>query len=136
VSKPLRILIVDDDRELAHGATLRLHAAGFETMTAVDGRDGLEQALAQRPDAAILDVQMPEMNGLEMIHQLQCHAETRNMPVVMLSASLRDKQQALSAGARYFLTKPCRGSDLLTAIGVVVRNLAEQPVETHHVSTP
>jgi CheY-like chemotaxis protein len=114
------VLIVDDDREIVMGTALRLRSAGYEAVSAFDGRGGIAAARQQHPDATILDVRMPQMDGLEMIRELKEHEDTRNIPVVMLSASLRDKRRALDAGARFFLTKPCRSADLLEAVTAAI----------------
>ncbi|HEY5315724.1 MAG TPA: response regulator [Pirellulales bacterium] len=118
--KPQKVLIVDDDREIVLGTALRLRSAGYEAVSAFDGRGGIAAARQQHPDATILDVRMPQMDGLEMIRELKEHEDTRHIPVVMLSASLRDKRRALDAGARFFLTKPCRSADLLEAVTAAI----------------
>lgn len=120
MSKSQKVLIVDDDREIVMGTALRLRSAGYEAVSAFDGRGGIAAARQQHPDATILDVRMPQMDGLEMIRELKGHEDTRHIPVVMLSASLRDKRRALDAGARFFLTKPCRSADLLEAVTAAI----------------
>jgi CheY-like chemotaxis protein len=120
MSRSQKVLIVDDDREIVMGTALRLRSAGYEAVSAFDGRGGIAAARQQHPDATILDVRMPQMDGLEMIRELKEHEDTRNIPVVMLSASLRDKRRALDAGARFFLTKPCRSADLLEAVTAAI----------------
>jgi CheY-like chemotaxis protein len=111
-----RILLVDDDRDVLLGATLRLGAAGYETMVAHDGEEGVAAAMKNRPDAIVLDVRMPKMDGLSALAKLRERAETKHIPIVMLSASLVDQQAALDAGARFFLSKPYQGKTLLAAI--------------------
>jgi CheY-like chemotaxis protein len=111
-----RVLIVDDDHDIVQGANLRLRAAGYETLNASDGEQGVAAALTNVPDAILLDVRMPRLDGLGALAQLKQRQETKHIPVVVLSASLRDQQAALDAGARFFLTKPYRSSDLLLAV--------------------
>ena len=118
--KPHKVLIVDDDREIVLGTALRLRSAGYQPLAAYSGRGGIAVAREEHPDATILDVRMPEMDGLEMIRELKDHEQTRGIPVVMLSASLRDKRRALDAGARFFLTKPCPSADLLEAVSAAI----------------
>ncbi len=110
------VLVVDDDRDVLLGTRLRLEFAGYETLTAFDGQEGFESALRHHPDAILLDVRMPRLDGLQALTKLQDREETRHIPVVMLSASLVDQQAALDAGAKYFLTKPYQGKTLLAAI--------------------
>jgi CheY-like chemotaxis protein len=114
-------LVVDDDREIVLGTRLRLRFAGYDSVAAFDGREGISAALEQYPDVTILDIRMPRMDGLAMIRELKSRPETRNVPVVVLSASLRDKRRALEAGARFVLTKPCRSADLLEAVLVAIQ---------------
>ena len=109
------VLLVDDDRDVAFGASLRLQAAGYRTLIAHDGHEGIDVARKRHPAAIVLDVRMPRMNGLTALDKLQHDQETRDIPVVMLSASLVDQQAALDAG-RIFLTKPYRATALLTAV--------------------
>ncbi|HEX3870041.1 MAG TPA: response regulator [Pirellulales bacterium] len=117
-----RILLVDDNQELVQAAALRLRAAGYETLRAYDGQQCIVSAVSHRPDAILLDVQMPIKDGLTTLAELQASAETRAIPIVMLSASIVDEQAALQTGARYFLKKPCESQHLLRALATVMRN--------------
>ncbi|MEO1615464.1 MAG: response regulator [Planctomycetota bacterium] len=109
-----KALIVDDDREIAGGIAIRLKSAGFETKCAFDGRAGLELAASYEPDVMILDVRMPQMNGLEVLHELK-KQPGKQPPVIMVSASLLDQDHALECGATFFLKKPYSGQDLILA---------------------
>ncbi len=111
-----KILLVDDDREIVRGASLRLQAAGYGTVSAGDGLDGVVVAVDQRPDAIVLDVRMPRMDGLSALRELKRRDATKDIPVVMLSASLVDQKQALEGGARFFVRKPYQGQELVAAI--------------------
>lgn len=110
------ILIVDDDEAITFGAELRLQAAGYRTLVAADGDEGIEQAVKHQPDAVLLDVRMPKLDGLSALRTLRDDPNTAHIPVIMLSASLRDKQTALEAGAQFFLTKPYRSHQILEAL--------------------
>jgi DNA-binding response OmpR family regulator len=110
------ILVVDDDRDMVRGARLRLGAAGYETLVAFDGAEGVAKAIDNLPDAILLDILMPRMNGLRALVELRAHQQTKCIPIVMLSARVVDQQAALDAGARFFLTKPYRARKLLEAI--------------------
>jgi CheY-like chemotaxis protein len=111
-----RILVVDDDRDVLRGARLRLEVAGYKTFSASDGEEGVAAAVELHPDVILLDVRMPRMDGLAALAILSDRADTKNIPVIMVSASLIDQQAALDAGARYFLSKPYQGKTLLAAI--------------------
>lgn len=115
-----RVLVIDDEREIAQGACLRLKCAGYDTLTAADGQAGVDAAVTEQPDAILLDVRMPRMDGLTALGQLRLRADTRHIPVVMLSASLVDKPAALDSGARFFLTKPYDASTLIAAVSTAV----------------
>jgi hypothetical protein len=110
------VLLVDDDRELVQGLEIRLRAGGFEVLTAFDGTSGIRQAVEHGPDAILMDNHMPEMSGLEAIRRLAGRPETAKIPVIILSASLRDQQQALEHGARFFLQKPCDAKTITLAL--------------------
>ncbi len=111
-----KVLLVDDDRDIILGASLRLRAAGYDTITAFDGQQGIEAALDERPDAIVLDVRMPRMDGMAALAMLHSCETTKDIPIVMLSASLVDQQAALDGGARFFLTKPYQGKTLVAAV--------------------
>lgn len=111
-----KVLLVDDDREILHGASLRLRAAGYETLTAHDGRQGVASAVKNAPDAILLDVRMPGQDGFAALDELRQLEPTKKIPIVVLSASVADQQRALEAGARFFLPKPYRGETLLAAV--------------------
>ncbi len=118
------VLLVEDDHDVAFGTSLRLRSAGYQTLIAHDGFEGITVARKERPTAIVLDVRMPRMNGLVALDKLQHDERTKNIPIVMLSASVVDQQAALDAGARYFLTKPYQPTALLTA---VEKAIAENP---------
>jgi len=113
---PTTVLMVDDDEEIICAACMRLRAAGYRTLTAGDGDAALAAAVANHPDAILLDVRLPRRNGLSVLSELKRRPETTQIPVVMLSASVVDQQAALDAGARFFLRKPYCGDMLVQAV--------------------
>lgn len=115
-----RVLIIDDEAEIREGASRWLQARGFETSFAGDGQIGFESAQADVPDAILLDVLMPRMDGMETLAELKASPRTEKVPVVMLSASLRDEQRALDAGARFFVNKPYNGKQLVEAVEAAI----------------
>ncbi len=118
MSKPFAI-VVDDDRGIVAGVKMRLAHAGYDVECAHDGIEGFEMIRSQHPDVALLDVRMPGRDGLEVLQQLRVDPETASIPVIMLSASLRDRNTAFESGAQFFLTKPYRSQDLLEALSSV-----------------
>jgi DNA-binding response OmpR family regulator len=111
-----RILVVDDDRDVVRGTRLRLDAAGYDTLVAFDGEEGVAMAVDRHPDAILLDIRMPRKNGLTALAELRAHQQTKNIPIIMLSACLIDQQASLDAGARFFLAKPYRARKLLEVL--------------------
>ncbi|QEF98506.1 Transcriptional regulatory protein YycF [Stieleria maiorica] len=120
MSHESKIVVIDDDRGIVLGVQMRLRHAGFDVSVAYDGTEGLELIRSQNPDLVLLDVQMPNLDGLAVLKCLREDPDVVTPPVIMLSASLQDQQTALDAGAHYFLTKPYRSSDLIDAIASVL----------------
>ena len=125
MSSSRRVLIVDDNKEIVAAASVRLRAAGFEPLTAFDGNEGVASAVRNHPDAIVLDVRMPIKDGLTALAELKSNRATRDIPIVMLSASIVDQQAALEAGARYFLKKPYDGNHLIQALSTVMSSRSQ-----------
>jgi CheY-like chemotaxis protein len=115
-----RILVIDDNHEVLLGASIRLRNAGYETLVALDAGEGISSAIREHPDAILLDVRMPGMDGLTALGELKRRTDTRDIPIVMLSASVVDQKAALDAGARFFLSKPYQGRNLIDAIQLAI----------------
>lgn len=111
-----RVLIVDDDHDIRRGAHFRLKAAGYDTLQARNGREGVDSAEGTLPDVIVMDVRMPDMSGVEAMEQLQSHPDTREIPVIIVSASPSEESAALERGARYFLRKPYSSRALVAAV--------------------
>jgi signal transduction histidine kinase len=125
------VLVVDDDHEVGSCLGVRLRAAGFEVVFAYDGEEGLAAALAHPPDAIVLDIRMPKKDGLEVLRELRARESTASTPVVMLSVDVRDKRQALEAGADYFVAKPYEAKSVLNAIESSIRKRGAHEHEFH-----
>lgn len=106
--KPPCILVVDDDAELAHMMELALRQAGFEAHSVYSGEDALQWIDARTPDAIILDLMMPDVNGFAILRHLRAHEVTRPLPVIVLTArsDRETREETQSAGVKTFLTKP------------------------------
>jgi len=116
-----RILVVDDEPDLAAILANRLRRAGYEVAVAGDGVAALEAIGRERPDLALLDVQMPRLDGLETVRRLRAVAATAAMPVIVMTANAEaaDRTRALASGADACLAKPFETAELLAC----VRNL-------------
>ncbi len=124
------VLVIDDDPDIVRGTSLRLKAAGFQTIHACDGAAGVAAAVDVRPDAILMDVRMPQMDGLTALHNMRERDETKDIPVIMLSASLIDRQAALKAGARFFLSKPYQADTLLAAIESALSETSDSSMQS------
>lgn len=119
-SKQKRILVVDDEPDISEAVCRWLKAGGYEARSAANGVAGMQAALDSPPDAILLDVLMPFKDGLETLADLRANDLTTQIPVIMLSASLRDEQRALDAGARFFIHKPYDGKKLVSTVGAAI----------------
>ena len=126
----MRVLLVEDDPTIAGFVEKGLREAGFAVDVAGDGRAGLEQALAEAHDAAIVDVMLPRMDGLALIDALR--ARGVRMPVLILSAkrTVDDRVRGLQAGGDDYLTKPFAFSELLARVQALVRRASRTPEAT------
>ncbi len=104
----LRILVVDDDPNLRLLVNSALQHDGYTVIEAEDGEQGLERAVAERPDLVLLDVNMPKIDGLAALRQLRGRSDTRDLPVLMLTVQEGEAttRAAFDAGATDYLAKP------------------------------
>jgi two-component system OmpR family response regulator len=111
--RPARILVVDDEASLAELLTLTLSYEGWDVRSAADGTTALATAAAFTPDAVLLDMMLPDMEGTEVLHRL--HAARPDLPVLFLTArdSPEDRAAGLLAGADAYLTKPFSLDDVV-----------------------
>jgi DNA-binding response OmpR family regulator len=116
------ILIVDDNEDSLRIVTRILTSNGYEVAVARNGRDGVESALETVPELIILDIMMPEMNGLEALEELRKHAATSAVPVILLTAKSHDEDviEGYRVGADYYMTKPFSAKQLLYGVRLVL----------------
>ncbi len=102
------ILIVDDNALNLELVADVLELAGFEVLTAASGREGVEQARRHHPDLILMDLRMPGMSGLEAMEAIRKDAETRDIPVAVLTASAMkgDRERLLNSGFSAYFQKP------------------------------
>ena len=117
VSHP-KILVADDEAHILHVVTMKLAHAGYEVITAMDGQEALELALAEKPDMIITDYQMPYMTGLELCTRLRENEQTRDIPVLMLTARGFDidEDEMAAAGIHDVLSKPFSPREVLRRV--------------------
>lgn len=131
-SEGARILVIDDEYQIRRMLSVVLSAHGYVLAEADSGKEGLNQALIFHPDAIILDLGLPDLDGMDVIKRLR---EWSQVPVIVLSVREResDKIFALDAGADDYLTKPFSMGELLARIRVALRRSAkteEEPILT------
>mgnify|MGYP000380340289 CR=1 FL=1 len=121
-----RILIVDDERAIRRFLRLILEAHGYAVLEAVDGQEALQLTATQRPDLLLLDLGLPDIDGVEVLRRLR---EWTGVPVIVLSVREReeDKIAALDAGADDYLTKPFGAGELLARIRAALRRSISPP---------
>jgi two-component system KDP operon response regulator KdpE len=120
-----RVLVVDDEPHLLHAVQLYLEDEGFTVLTAQSGAEALRKVREQIPDAVVMDVQMPGMDGFETLQELR---KVSSAPVIMLTVrgEESDKVRGLRLGADDYLTKPFSQRELVERIRAVLRR-AEMP---------
>ena len=119
---PSKILVIEDDAQIARALEIRLRAAGYEPSLASDGFEGLWTAHLQKPDVILLDIVLPGMDGFEVKRRLTATPELSGVPVVFLTSDTREetRMKARAAGGTCFLSKPYDADLLLAAIKAVI----------------
>lgn len=110
-----RVLVVDDERDILSFVRATLTDEGYEVDTAPDGEGALHTAEARRPDLILLDVNLPGVDGWEVLSQLRAAAGEQT-PVVVMTAGYGAQDQALATGAQGYLGKPFDLDDLIAAV--------------------
>jgi len=124
VSGQRPVLVVDDEPLILRGLTASLTAAGYTVVTAVNGGSALEAAALRQPAAVVLDLRLPDMDGVEVCRRLR---EWSEVPVIVVSAIASEAQKiaALDAGADDYVTKPYSVGELLARLRAALRRASE-----------
>ncbi|HKQ18931.1 MAG TPA: response regulator [Candidatus Eisenbacteria bacterium] len=103
-----KILVVDDEIYIVHILDFSLGMEGYEVVTALDGEQALEKLKVEKPDLIVLDIMMPKLDGYEVCKAIKSDPETRQIPVILLSAKGRnvDQKMGFDVGADDYITKP------------------------------
>ena len=118
----MRALIIDDEAPIRLLCKVNLEAEGIEVLEAGDGVTGLEVARAERPDAILLDVMMPGLDGWNVAEQLLTDESTSAIPIIFLTAraDLRDRVRGMDAGGLDYITKPFNPLELAAIVRQIV----------------
>jgi DNA-binding response OmpR family regulator len=120
---PQRILVVDDDREIVRLTRAYLEQSGYQVLVAYDGETALHALRRESPDLVILDLMLPDRNGLDVTQTVRRDTSLAAMPIIMLTARVddQDKIVGLELGADDYVTKPFNPSELMARIRAVLR---------------
>jgi two-component system, cell cycle response regulator DivK len=121
----MKILYVEDNDDNIFVLHRRVTRWGYTLVVARDGREGVDMAMAERPDVIVMDVSMPRLDGLEATRILKSSVDTKNIPIVALTAHamVADEERALAAGCDDFVAKPVNFDELRAKIDA----LAQRP---------
>ena len=110
-----KILVIDDEPEIVEILKFRLANWGYDPLSATNGPEGIKLTIEEIPDAILLDVMMPGMNGFEVLAKLKENDKTKDIPVIMITvaAARADIEKGIKNGASFYLTKPYEAAELL-----------------------
>lgn len=117
------VMVIEDEKEIRDLVRYNLEKAGYRVAAAADGEEGLRQLFAARPDALVLDLMLPGMNGLEILREVRQEPVTHDLPVLVLTArsAEMDKLLGFEHGADDYLTKPFSPRELVARVKALVR---------------
>jgi DNA-binding response OmpR family regulator len=132
-----RILIIEDNSDIAELLTIRLELAGYATCKARDGASGIGAVYAYKPHAVLLDIGLPDYDGLTVLKVIKADSRIAHIPILMLTArqAMGDIQEALKLGAKDYVTKPFDDRKLLIRLARLLGESVPRPTvaETHKV---
>jgi two-component system alkaline phosphatase synthesis response regulator PhoP len=125
-----KILVVDDEIYIVHILDFSLGVEGYEVMTALDGEQALAKVAQDKPDLIVLDIMMPKLDGYETCKALKSAPETRDIPIILLSAKGRnvDQKVGFEVGADDYITKPFSPRKLVERINSILGQTSRQDV--------
>ncbi len=128
VSKP-KVLIVEDNFDNLELVRFLLERSGYQVLSAINGREGVEIAQREQPDLIIMDLSLPEMDGWEATSRLKADQATRHIPILALTAHTlpRDRKRALDAGCDGYLSKPIRIAAFERQVAFLVNRARNSP---------
>ena len=124
-----KLLIIEDNEQNYYMMRFLLEKKGFKVIGAENGRLGVEMALNEKPDAILLDIQLPEMDGYAVAAELKRHAELDNVPIVAVTsyAMVGDRENIIAAGATGYIEKPINPDTFVDEISIFVQDKKTKP---------
>ena len=118
-----KILVIEDEQDIQTLLEYNLGQAGFEVLQSENGEEGLWLAIERQPDLILLDWMLPLLSGIEVLRQLRNRADTRDIPVIMMTArgGEGDRLRGLDGGADDYVTKPFSPAELLARVRAIIR---------------
>lgn len=112
------VAVVDDEPDTNEMIAEMIRLSGHEVMRCLDGRSAVQQITRETPDLVVLDVMMPDLSGLDVLHYMRRDPRLKHIPVILLSARSRpeDVQEGMRAGAAIYLTKPVAFGEVKAAV--------------------
>jgi two-component system phosphate regulon response regulator PhoB len=135
---PETILLIEDEDDVADLVRYHLKKAKFRVIQAMDGAEGLEMVRQERPDAIVLDVMLPKMNGFEVAKKLKSDLTTESIPILILSAKGESESRikGLELGAEDYLPKPFSPRELILRIKALIRRSSVAPSDEKVTAGP
>jgi len=123
------ILVVEDEKDILQLVKLYLEKERFRVVTAMTGLDGLKQVAEEHPDLVVLDLMLPEMNGLDVCKRIRAKTETAMLPIIMLTAKAEESDTVigLELGADDYVTKPFSPKALTARVKALLRRMERTP---------
>ena len=130
------ILVIDDNNDLRENTAEILDLAGYKTLTAENGKRGVEVAAREKPDVIVCDIMMPELDGYGVLHLVRKNPDTQNIPFIFLTAKTErsDFRKGMEMGADDYVTKPFEDIELLNAIEVRIKK--SEVLQQNYAATP
>ena len=123
-----RILVVDDEPVVVKTLSKVIRRQGFDVVSAADGEEALKKVRSSNPDLVILDIQMPKLDGIEVLQRIKGSPETASLPVIMLTAKVGDEDtlKGYKYGANYYIPKPFEMDEVLQGIEMIFKSIDEE----------
>ena len=126
---PIKILIAEDEEVIREIMARRISSQDYEVITACDGEEAWAKIVSEDPDVILLDLNMPKMDGWEVLRQLRNNPQTKRwQPVIIVSAQeeLESLKKGMDLKADHYLTKPCRLEDIIQAIRLMLSQIPQR----------